>query len=56
MFCKNCANQINSEAIVCLSCGCDPKRANKHCHNCGGETNSEQVICLKCGVALQNKS
>lgn len=56
MFCKNCANQINSEAIVCLSCGCDPKRANKHCHNCGGETNAEQVICLKCGVALQNKS
>jgi hypothetical protein len=56
MYCKNCGNQINPNAVACLSCGCDPKRGNKNCHNCGVETNAEQVICVKCGVSLKNQS
>ena len=55
-YCKNCGNQINPNAIACLSCGCDPKRSNKYCHRCGVETNAEQVICVKCGVSLKNQS
>lgn len=55
-FCKNCGNSINSNAIVCLSCGCDPKRGNKHCNSCGVETNQEQIICIKCGVTLKNQT
>jgi len=56
MFCKNCGNQINPNALACLSCGCDPRRGNKHCNSCGVETNADQVICIKCGVALKNLS
>ena len=56
MHCKNCGNQINPNAVACLSCGCDPKKGNKNCHSCGVETNVEQVICIKCGVALKNIS
>jgi len=56
MYCKNCGNQIDPNAIACLSCGCDPKRGNKNCHSCGVETNAEQVICIKCGVSLKNQS
>jgi hypothetical protein len=56
MFCKNCGNQINPNAVACLSCGCDPRMGNKHCNSCGVETNAEQVICIKCGVALKNQS
>jgi len=56
MFCKNCGNQINPNAVACLSCGCDPRRGNKHCNSCGVETNAEQVICINCGVALKNQS
>ncbi len=56
MYCKNCGNQINPNAIACLSCGCDPKRGTKNCHSCGVETNAEQVICIKCGVSLKNQS
>ena len=56
MHCKNCGNQINPNAVACLSCGCDPKKGNKNCHSCGVETNVEQVICIKCGVALKNLS
>lgn len=56
MNCKNCGNQINPNAVACLSCGCDPKRGNKHCNSCGAETNDEQIICIKCGVGLKNQS
>jgi hypothetical protein len=55
MYCKNCGNEINANAIACLSCGCDPNRGNKNCQNCGVETNSEQIICITCGAGL-NKS
>ena len=55
MHCKNCGNQINPDSIVCLNCGCDPKKGNKHCNSCGVETNPDQIICIKCGVSLQNK-
>jgi len=56
MYCKNCGNQINPNAVACLNCGCDPNKGNKHCHSCGVATNAEQVICIKCGVALKNQS
>ena len=53
MYCKNCGNELNENAIACLKCGCDPKKGNKNCHSCGVETNQEQVICIKCGVSLK---
>lgn len=56
MFCKNCGAQCNQNAVACLSCGCDPRRGNKHCNSCGVETNADQIICIKCGVALKNQS
>jgi hypothetical protein len=56
MFCKNCGAQFNQNAVACLSCGCDPRRGNKHCNSCGVETNADQIICIKCGVALKNES
>jgi hypothetical protein len=56
MYCKNCGNELNENAVACLKCGCDPKKGNKNCHSCGVETNQEQVICIKCGVSLKNQS
>lgn len=55
-YCKTCGNQINPNAIVCLCCGCDPKRGNKNCHDCGVEINPEQIMCINCGVPLKNQS
>ena len=55
MYCKNCGNQIQQNAIVCLSCGCDPHKGNKHCFGCGLETKEEQIICTKCGKVLKNQ-
>jgi hypothetical protein len=56
MYCKNCGNQINQDAIACLKCGCDPSKGNKFCNSCGVNTNPEQIICIECGVTLSKKS
>lgn len=56
MYCKYCGNQINENAIACLSCGCDPRKGNQYCHSCGVHTNPNQVICVRCGVGLKNQS
>ena len=56
MYCKNCGNELNENAVACLKCGCDPKKGNKNCSSCGVETNPNQVICVKCGGSLKKES
>jgi hypothetical protein len=54
MFCKNCGNPINPNAIACLSCGCDPRKGKSHCGGCGTKINEAQIICIQCGASLNN--
>lgn len=56
MYCKNCGNEQNENAVACLKCGCDPKKGNKNCPSCGVEANPNQVICVKCGGSLKKES
>ena len=49
--CRNCGNQVDAQAIACLSCGRAPSNGNKFCQNCGADTDPEAIICVKCGVS-----
>jgi len=51
-FCRNCGKQIADLAVICVSCGCNPKMGIKFCQNCGAESTPEAQICVKCGVPL----
>lgn len=53
MHCRTCGKEVAENAVVCMSCGCDPQAGDKFCPNCGTEVNTAQVICIKCGVALK---
>jgi len=53
MYCKNCGQPVDENAVACPSCGVRPRGANKFCHNCGNQMEQNQVMCLKCGVAMQ---
>ncbi len=53
MYCRNCGNEVNQDAIACLKCGCAPLKGNKHCNGCGVEINPEQIMCVKCGISLK---
>ncbi len=56
MYCRNCGKEIESQAVVCPSCGVPPMLEKKFCQACGEVTQPNQTMCTKCGVALVAKT
>lgn len=52
MFCRNCAQQISDQAVMCIHCGVPAQTRTKFCTNCGAQTDPQAVVCVHCGVAL----
>jgi TM2 domain-containing membrane protein YozV len=52
MFCRNCAQQVSEQAVMCVHCGVPPRAGVKFCSNCGAGTDPLAVFCVRCGVAL----
>lgn len=50
MFCRNCGNQIDNMAAVCVHCGVAAGTGNRFCGNCGAPANPGAAICTQCGV------
>ena len=53
MYCKNCGNEINENAVACMGCGFAKGTGEKFCANCGSEINPGAVICTNCGAATK---
>ncbi len=56
MYCRNCGNEMNEEAVVCVKCGVPVGKGKGFCPVCGAETNPEAVVCVSCGAALGDKT
>lgn len=54
MFCRNCGNMMDNNAVICVKCGAAKGSGNSYCPNCGKETNPNAAVCLNCGYALTN--
>lgn len=52
MFCRNCGNDMDNQAVVCVKCGVPKLKGNNYCHNCGDPINASAQVCVKCGVSL----
>ena len=52
MYCKNCGNQMDDMAVVCLKCGAAKGTGAGFCPNCGGAAMPGACVCTKCGAAL----
>lgn len=52
MYCRNCRSNIESNVVICDSCGLHPKLYKKYCSKCGRCTNDREVMCIKCGENL----
>ena len=52
MFCKNCANQLDDVAVVCVRCGAPRGQGIAYCQNCAAPTPQGAVVCTTCGAAL----
>lgn len=52
MYCKNCGNQMDPNAAICVRCGCAKGTGVSYCQNCGNPTVPGAVVCTACGSAL----
>lgn len=53
MYCRNCANQIDPYAAVCVKCGYQNGTGFNYCPNCAAETMQGAAVCVRCGIALR---
>lgn len=53
MYCRNCGNQMDDQAVICVKCGVAKNVGSKFCPNCGAETMEDSVVCVNCGVMLK---
>ena len=56
MYCKNCGNALDANAVVCVSCGVQAGQGSKYCSNCGTELAPNAAVCMSCGYSTAGKS
>ncbi|MBR7095257.1 MAG: zinc ribbon domain-containing protein [Clostridia bacterium] len=49
MYCKNCGEEVNENAAICVKCGFSVGVGTKYCAHCGKELAEGQAICMNCG-------
>ena len=54
MYCRNCGEQIDSNAAICVKCGFAKGTGVKYCANCGKEVLPGANVCTNCGFAIDN--
>lgn len=54
MYCRNCGEQVDPNAKICVKCGSETAKGKSYCNNCGEATDENATICAKCGVGLKN--
>ncbi len=52
MYCKNCGNQMDPNAAICVKCGCTKGTGASYCQNCGQPTVPGAAVCTSCGSSL----
>lgn len=52
MYCKNCGNEMDPNAAICVKCGCAKGVGTSFCPNCGQPTLPNAAVCTACGCAL----
>ena len=53
MYCRNCGNEIDENAAICVNCGYAKNNGDKFCQNCGKEVENGANVCLSCGYAIK---
>ena len=50
MYFKNCGNQMDDVAAVCVKCGAAKGSGTNFCANCGQPENPGAAFCVNCGA------
>ena len=52
MFCKNCGNQMDPMAAICVKCGVAVGNGANFCANCGASVVPGAAVCTQCGAPI----
>lgn len=52
MYCKNCGNEIDPNAAICVKCGYQKGTGANYCAHCGATVTPGASVCMGCGYAL----
>lgn len=52
MFCRNCGNEMDNAAVVCVKCGVATGNGANYCNNCGAPSAPGAAVCTQCGVGF----
>ncbi len=55
MYCKNCGNEIDPNAAICVKCGFKKGTGISFCANCGQPVTPGACVCMKCGFSIVDK-
>jgi len=55
MYCRNCGNGMEPQAVFCVKCGVPTGSGTNFCYNCGSQVDPNAAVCVKCGVALHQQ-
>ena len=58
MFCENCGNKLDADALFCTSCGVkiSENPTKKFCSHCGNVLEEDAVFCMMCGNRIHGES
>lgn len=56
MYCKNCGNEIDPNAAICVKCGFEKGTGANYCAHCGAAVNPGASVCMSCGYAVTNEA
>ena len=54
MYCRNCGEEIDANAAICVKCGFANGKGTNYCANCGKETAPGASVCTNCGFTINN--
>lgn len=52
MYCRNCGESVDENAIICVKCGAAKNEGTEYCAHCGSKVEKGQIACTSCGYAL----
>ena len=52
MFCRNCGNEMDPQAAICVKCGVPAGQGQNFCPHCGAASAPGAAVCTQCGVAF----
>ncbi len=52
MYCKNCGEVVDENALICVKCGTEREKGTEFCAHCGAKVEKGQIACRSCGYAI----